>query len=51
MYAVQMQCQRTESGIVGIWERIDHGMHRVSAHGVVVHACSIDELVVEFQGE
>jgi hypothetical protein len=26
-------------------------VHGVSAHGIVVHACSIDELGVEFPGE
>jgi hypothetical protein len=51
LYAVQVQCQRTESGIVGVWECINHGVHRVSAHSIVVHARSVDEFVVKLHGK
>lgn len=48
LYAPQMQHNRSKRGVVGIRERVDQRMHRVPPHRVVVDACCIDELCVEF---
>jgi hypothetical protein len=42
-----MQNYGPERGIIWIRQCIDECVHRVSAHGVIINACSIDELAVK----
>lgn len=42
-YPVKMQCEHSQSGIVGIRERVDDGMERVTAANVVIDLGRIDK--------